>query len=101
MTNTQDISLSENVSAQTHGIVLCWSAFVSGEAKDYDWVYTFIPKWHTSINNGTGVISVGTTVGNAYTMMKYVYVYDNHIVGHAQNSINDSSASSGNVDNQT
>ena len=86
MSGSQDISLSQRISAQATGIVLVWCAFVNGEVKDYDYDYQFIPKWHVQYNNGKGVCFHMATNGFEKIGSKYVYVYDNHIKGHANNT---------------
>lgn len=90
MINGQVIKFANNqkVSDQLNGIVLVWSAYASGEAKDYNWDYQFIPKWHVLNHNGQGVdyvmmIDAGT---NITLCKKYVYVYDDKIGGNANNS---------------
>lgn len=95
MKDTHTVNLSENVSAQTNGIVLCWSAFADGVAKDYNWVYTFVPKWHVSVAPGTGVACTGVSVNATHFMGKYVYVYDDRIVGNAGNNVTDTTAVAG------
>jgi len=96
MTATHTANLSRTVSAQPHGIVLAWSAYVSGAAKDYDWIYYFIPKWQVANANGTGVaIPMCTTdastsaegTGNGTKWgCKYVKVYNDKIVGYNGNN---------------
>lgn len=84
MTANHTAPLSQKVSEQPLGIILVWSAYSSG-IQNYDFVYQFVPKTHVLRHNGSGVSqflvnSVMTKVGS-----KYVYVYDDHILGHAQN----------------
>lgn len=86
MSGSQTINLSSNVSAQTNGIVLCWSAYSNGEAKNYDWVYQFIPKWHGSTHSANGVSCMMATVDFGKIGSKYVYVYNNKITGYASNT---------------
>lgn len=77
--------LSEPVSEQNTGIVLVWSAYENG-AKDYNFFYQFVPKYHVEQHNGkgvnTGIIATETfgTIGS-----KYVYVYDDRITGNDYN----------------
>lgn len=85
MLGSHTASLSANVSDQLSGIVLCWSAYVDGSAKNYDWVYTFIPKHHTANHGSTGVGTVLATANFGAVGMKYVYVYNDHLVGHDKN----------------
>lgn len=85
MHGTQTAWLSQKVSEQTNGIVLAWSGYSNGEAKNYNWVFTFVPKYWVTAFPGNGVFQVmGGTQGVAG--MKYVYVFDNRITGNAENS---------------
>lgn len=80
-TNTQTCNLSEKVSAQNHGILLVWSAYVNGAAADYDWAYVVVSKSH---RKGTGV---GTPFQSTAKLgYKYVYVYDDRLVGWSDNN---------------
>lgn len=76
------------ITDQPNGVVLAWSAYASG-AKDYDWVYYFIPKRHVQLYNGTGVgipLCTQTTSGTITWACKYVYVYNNKITGYGGNN---------------
>lgn len=85
MVASQTANLSQKVSDQATGIVLCWSAY-SGGAQDSNWVYTFVPKWHVSAHRGTGV-TINMAAGNfAHIGVKYVYVGESSIVGHDYNN---------------
>ena len=89
MTSGQDIDLSESVTDQLNGIVLCWSAYVNGAAQDYEWNYTFVPKDHVIRGESEGVSSGLMTTGygsGMYVGTKYVYVYDTHIKGNDINT---------------
>lgn len=90
MIGTQTISLSEKISEQNKGIVLCWSAYVNGAAQDYDWVYHFVPKWHVAAANGAGADFFLNTLNTAGH--KYLYISDSSISGYASNG---SSSSTG------
>ena len=86
MSDNQTADLSEAVSEQLSGIALVWSAY-SGGAKDYDWIYQFVPKYHVMFRNGQGVSTgVMCNVTGSYVGTKYVYVFDDRIIGHANNS---------------
>lgn len=82
MNGLQSITLSQPLSKQTHGIVLCWSGYDLNTNKptNTDWWYTFIPKWH---NDGVGVHC--TYTGHWNNIAKYVYVGDTTIKGHEFN----------------
>lgn len=89
MNGSQTVPLSQNVSAQVSGVVLAWSAYVSGVAQNYNWHYTFIPKWAVATNPGAGMVdgwSYGASSGGSPTLItKYIYVSDGHLSGHASN----------------
>ncbi len=96
MTENHTAVLAENISAQPHGIVLAWSAYVNGATQNYDWIYYFIPKWHILSANGTGVAipmcttdatttSSGTGNGTKWGC-KYIKVYNGQIVGYKGNN---------------
>lgn len=74
----QTITLNSLLSQQDHGYVLAWSAYISGEAKDYDWVYYFVPKWHATLSGTGGVgipLSKASTNGNGQSWaVKYLYI---------------------------
>lgn len=73
-------SPEKSLSKQNTGYVLVWSAYLNGEAKDYDWVYYFVPKWHASLS-GTGGIGIhlgkASTNGNGQAWaVKYLYIVE-------------------------
>ena len=87
MTETQTVNLSENVSYQLTGIVLVWSRYANSAAQNDSWWYEFIPKWHTSAHNGGGVYMTTPTSNTSNVMChKYIYVYNDRLTGHANNS---------------
>lgn len=79
-------TLNEKVSEQETGIVLHWQAYVSGEAKNYDHAYKFIPKQHVINNVGAGVYTNMATTGFGYIGSKYTYIHDEKVVGFADNA---------------
>ena len=79
-----EAKLSEPLSAQKNGMVLVWSAYEDGEAKDWSWVYTYVPRWHAVADTGTrGVVC--SAVSLDYAMAKYLYVYDDKIGSYPKN----------------
>lgn len=95
MSDTQSITLSAAISAQTNGILLVWSGYASGAAQNYNWHYTFVPKWHVANASGAGMIdtwSNGAGAGAAL-MNKYVYISDTTITGYAGNDDSPNNAS--------
>lgn len=84
MTDTHTVNLSEPISAQANGIVLGWSAYdtTNKVPLDNNWQYYFVPKAHIVYNDGKGI-----DMCNAYRgIKKYVYVYNDKIVGHTANA---------------
>ena len=85
MNESQTANLSETVSSQKSGIVLCWSRYVSGSAVNYGCYYSFIPKSHVKVINGAGVYCKLSLGGNE-SKSKYVNIHDDHLTGHANNA---------------
>lgn len=79
------LTLAYNMSTCPSGIVLHWQAYANGETKDYDHVYTFIPKQHAVVSAGAGVVCQLASNSFAYVGTKYVYVGNSTITGHANN----------------
>lgn len=91
MGNNQTANLSEPVSKQLNGIVLAWSEYTSGHARDYEWSFQYIPKDCVlrdigSTNLGVGSIHFMVSMANNVAAAKTVYVFDDHINGYASNS---------------
>lgn len=86
MSASQKVDLPQRVSAQATGILLVWTAFVNGHAQEYDYVYQFVPKWHALNHTGKGAGIYMATNGFEKIGSKYVYVYDDIIKGHANNT---------------
>lgn len=76
--------LAEPLSAQKNGILLVWSAYEDNEAKDWSWVYTFVPRWHAVAPTGTHGI-VASAVNVDFVMAKYLYVCDEKIDSYPAN----------------
>ena len=87
MTNTHIITFSEAASKQPSGIVLVWSEYVDGEAKNQTWTSNFVPKTLIASHSGTGHCFWMSTSNGAYIATKYVYIRDDGITGHANNGI--------------
>ena len=95
MNGSQTAYLSQKLSEQQHGIVLVWQAYGDGSAKNWHFNYNFIPKWHALNKAGTGVSLWLTNDVGSQVASKYIYVYDDKIVGHANNSSGETSRGSG------
>ena len=81
MSGNQTVNLSELVSQQAHGIVLCWCAYENDKPQDYNNFYTFIPKSHVAIKSGQGVLTTMSNVKFGRIGAKYVYVSDSRVTG--------------------
>lgn len=86
---TQYADLEEPISSQKNGIVLCWSGYKDNKVQNYDWHYTFIPKW-AIVNESYGTFEV-LGGSNGIAGYKYFYIEDSKIKGHANNTGNRSS----------
>lgn len=95
MNENQTATLSASVSSQPHGIILVWSYYVNGAAEESNFNYHFVPKWHGTSNSGKGISMFMSLASANSVTVKYVYVYDTKITGHANNDANASTSSSG------
>ena len=94
MGSGQTANLSQSITSQKNGIVLCWSAYANGQAQNYNWNFIFIPKqFITTAGEGNGVSSFLTGSTLESISYKYVYVGDSTITGHEFND--DAGAKSG------
>lgn len=83
MGSAQTANLSQSVTSQKNGIVLCWSAYANGQSQNYNWNFIFIPKqFVTTAGEGNGISSFLTGSSLDAIGYKYVYVGDNSITGH-------------------
>lgn len=87
MTSGHTITLSEKVSVQPHGIVLVFSEYVDGEAKNQSFVSHFISKRVVSNHGGCGHCFQMSNSNLNYFATKYLYISDDKIVGHDNNSL--------------
>lgn len=85
MHGTQTITLAENISGQGHGIVLVWSIYdtTNKVARDEQFTYSFVPKYHVALFSGKGVACPISTPWSKAS--KYLYVADASITGHEWN----------------
>lgn len=86
MNASQSAMLSQKVSEQKNGIVLVWQAYSNGSAQSWDYNFCFVPKWQVLTNQGRGVSMWLTADAGHIVASKYIYVYDDKLVGHANNS---------------
>lgn len=93
MTNTHVITFSEPVSMQPSGILLLFSEFYDGEAKNQTFVSHFIHRRVITAHSGVGHSFWMTTSNGAYIATKYLYIRNDGITGHANNGLTFENAS--------
>jgi hypothetical protein len=89
MTSGHTVTPSRKLSECNNGWILAFSDFnAPNTPNDFDWNYVVIHKYHSYAHNGDGVrIEIPTGSPN-FTAQKYLYIYDNKIVGHDDNNQN-------------
>lgn len=85
MNENQTIKFSKKISEFTNGIVLVFSAYVDGQASNWDFHSFFVPKHFVKVNNGCGCDFNMVYGLFTYLCRKYIYISDDHITGHANN----------------
>lgn len=90
MNENQQIKLTEKISEQPTGIVLIWSAYRDGEARDFHWYFQFVPKFILSLptlNNSIDTDIFLCAGGQSqYSAMKELGITDDVIYGRNGNS---------------
>lgn len=91
MNASQTATLSERISVQKTGICITWCGYDGSAIKEYDIVYTFVPKQHITAFSGEGrgiccPLTVNTS--SIYIGSKYLNIYDDKIVGSSYNATN-------------
>ena len=87
MTETHKITFSEPASLQPSGIILVFSEFIDGEAKNQTISSHFVHKRSIATNSGVGNCFWMSTSNGANVATKYLYIRDDGITGHANNGI--------------
>lgn len=95
MTSDNTINLSQKISEQKNGIVLVWQAYDNDEPKPWHFNFCFVPKWQALTNSSRGVSMWLTNDVGSQVASKYVYIYDDKIVGNDNNSTGATKESSG------
>lgn len=93
--DTQTVTFSGKISEQKTGIVLVWSRYADGEgAKDDQFISCFVPKKLIAQKEGKG--HTFTLFANSFSNVssKYVYISDNRLTGHTNNTAAGSGACS-------
>ena len=86
MQESHTIALSQKISEQPNGIVLVFSEYEGGAAKDYMFQHKFIPKYIVAAHSGVGhcIILCNNTLN--VLAAKYLYISNDSIKGHANNA---------------
>lgn len=88
-TGSDTITPSKTLSSCSQGWILVWSDYDPGVGpNDYNWVYTFVPKFHGTNYSGGGVYFEMPTTRTQYTR-KMLYIYNDKIVGNDDNDDSD------------
>ena len=96
MTEGHKITLSEKVSAQPSGIVLVFSRYANGAVADTNFNSFFISKALVAAKPGVGhLLSMAATPTFEIMAAKYLYINDETIAGHANNSAAGTSSTTG------
>lgn len=87
MRGSQTATLSKAISAQPNGVVLVWSYYDNSAkaARDWDFTFTFIPKYMVSAFSQPQVSCFMVSAGLSVVGQKEVSVYDTKIVGDDRN----------------
>ena len=85
MVEGQTITLAEKISQQSHGIVLIFSAYLNGEAQNYDIQQLFVHKQSVEMYAGCGNTFILSAANFTNVCTKYMYIHDTHLVGNARN----------------
>ena len=87
MTSGHIISFSEAASKQPSGIVLVFSEYYDAEVRNQTFVSHFVPKNLITAHSGSGYSFWMSTSNGAYIATKYLYIRDDGITGHNNNSL--------------
>lgn len=87
MTSGHTITLSENISDQSNGITLVFSEYADGAAKNQTFVSFFVSKKLVATHAGCGHCFTMSNSNLAYFATKYLYISNDKIVGHDNNSL--------------
>lgn len=84
---------SQKVSEQNLGILLIWSDYdsagSSGTANNYNFDFTFIPKWFVARHSGGNVnvpVATNANTSTSYITVKTLYITNTTFSGHELNS---------------
>lgn len=80
-------TLKEQISKQPNGIVIIFSSYSNGAENDYNWVQCFVPKETVNYNKNGGHSFFLVNNNFSKIAAKYLYITDNTIRGHADNTL--------------
>lgn len=87
MTEVQTAVLSEPILAQPHGVVLVFSAYEDGAAKNWAMSTHFVPKSQVESYGGSAHIFSGPSNARFGRFWgKWLYIHNDKIVGHVDNT---------------
>lgn len=92
MTAGHTANLSEKISEQMNGIVIVFSRIGEGVAQNDNFASFFVPKYVIEKHPGLGMNFFMSHSSFEYCGAKYLYISDQKIVGHANNSLTGTSA---------
>lgn len=87
MTAGHTANLSEKISEQMYGIVIVFSRIGDGVAQNDNFASFFVPKYVVAQHPGLGMNFFMAHSSFEYCGAKYLYISDQKIVGHANNSL--------------
>ena len=93
MVNTHTATLSQKVSEQRNGIVLVFSAYANDGPVDIDFNVFFIPKEQVALHNGKSYDFLMSRAGFEDIACKYLFIYDDKIIGAGGNATSGTGAS--------
>ena len=85
-TASQTSNFQEPVSSQPHGILLVFSGYDMGSAKDVDWNTFFVSKREIAEWPGRGHGFLMSSTNLNRVCQKYIYISDTFLKGHDQNN---------------
>lgn len=87
MQESQTAELAKPITEQANGVVVVFSRYSGGEAKDYGWNSFFVPKTFLNVNNAGEHSFIMATSGFTTIATKCLYFTDNVIKGNADNTL--------------
>lgn len=98
MHQEQTIDLNDLITNQHKGAVLVWCGYAENKPQNYNFSTFFIPKCCIPSSGYYGCLCCAMDVES--TMLKYLYVYDDHIDGYGTNASSGTAANGVQYNNQ-